>query len=279
MVASSLSRLARRLDRGHWTLLIALVASAAALVANIVFSEVRPGSVWALGYGAAALALVVVAGAYGLRRRAVSAASRYRAGSASSWLAVHVHGGALFLLLMLMHSGFRLPSGWVTWWLWGLSLWTVASGFLGLLLQRWIPRLLTSGLAVEVNYDRIPELVAEIGTRAESLAEASSPAVRGLYERVVAPELERPKRRLLYYLDITGGIQSKLGEFKYLTRFLTRDEQWDLEELELLYRTKLEIDAHFTLQQPLRWWLYAHLPVSLLLVLFVVLHLVAVFTY
>ena len=273
------SRFVGRLERRHWAFLIALLASAAAFVANIVFSEILPGNVWALGYGAAALALMIVAGAYGLRRRSMSAASRYKAGSANAWLAVHVYGGALFLLMVLMHSGFRLPSGWVTWWLWGLSLWTVASGLFGLFLQRWIPRLLTSGLAVEVNYDRIPELVAEVRGRAEKLVASSSPAVRGLYERIVAPRLVRPTRRLLYYLDITGGIQSKLGEFKYLERFLTAEELQDLEELELLYRTKLEIDAHYTLQQPLRWWLYIHLPVSLLLALFVILHLVAVFFY
>ncbi|MCZ6725882.1 MAG: hypothetical protein O7A98_00850 [Acidobacteria bacterium] len=274
-----MAKLAMRLGRRHWLSLVALAACAVAYVANVVLAEVRPGSIWSVGYGAAALALLVVAGAYGLRRRAMAVASRRRAGSASAWLAVHVYGSALFLLLVMMHSGFGLPTGWVTWWLWGLSLWTVASGLVGLALQRWIPRLLTSGLAVEVHYDRIPELVEELGQRAAKLAAASSEEVARLYERVVAPELARPVRRMLYFFDITGGIQSKLREFRYLSRFLGSEQLEALAQLEQLYRTKLEIDAHYTLQQPLRWWLSLHLPAALLLAVFVILHLVSVFLY
>ena len=44
-------------------------------------------------------------------------------------------------------------------------------------------------------------------------------------------------------------------------------------------RTKLEIDAHYTLQQALRWWLYAHLPASFVLLVFILLHLYTVLFY
>lgn len=274
-----LTALRARLQRRHWLALAALAACAVAYAANIALAEVRPGSAWGLGYGIAAAVLLAIAGAYGLRRRFMKAASKLGAGSASAWLAVHVYGGSLFLLLVLMHSGFALPSGWITWWLWGLSLWTVASGLVGTVLQRWIPRLLTSGLSVEANYDRIPELTADIAERAGKAAGGGSAAIQGLYDRVVAPELAAPRRRLLYFLDITGGIHAKLKEFRYLSTFLSDDERQSLEELESLYRTKLELDAHYTLQQPLRWWLYAHLPVSILLVAFLVVHLIAVFLY
>lgn len=274
-----MARRGSRLARRHWLSLAGVAACVVAYGANVVLAEVRPGSAWSVGYGTAALVLLVVAGAYGMRRRAMGVASRRRAGSAEAWLAVHVYGSALFLLLVLMHSAFGLPTGWVTWWLWGLSLWSVASGLVGLLLQRWIPRLLTSGLAVEVHYDRIPELVEEIAERAKKLAAGSSQEVAGLYERVVAPELARPARRLLYFFDITGGIQSKLREFRYLSRFLGEEEGEVLAELQQLYRTKLEIDAHYTLQQPLRWWLSFHLPAALLLAAFVILHLVSVYLY
>jgi hypothetical protein len=274
-----LNALRARLQRRHWLALGALVACAAAYAANIAFAEVRPGSTWGLSYGIAAGLLLAVAGAYGLRRRSMKTASRLGAGSASGWLTVHVYGGGLFLLLVLMHSGFALPDGWITWWLWGLSLWTVAGGLLGLALQRWIPRLLTSGLSVEAHYDRIPELTADIAERAAKLAADSPPAIRGVYDRVVAPELDAPRRRPLYFFDITGGIHDKLKEFRYLSTFLSDDDRRSLEELETLYRTKLELDAHYTLQHPLRWWLYAHLPVSILLVGFVLLHLISVFLY
>ncbi|MCZ6508134.1 MAG: hypothetical protein O7A04_08845 [Acidobacteria bacterium] len=259
--------------------LVAIALCLAAYAANIATSEVRSSGAWGLSYGIAATVLLLAVSGLGVRRRTMRLSSKLRLGTARSWLYFHLYGGTLFLLLMLMHSEFRLPSGWVTWWLWGLSLWTVASGLVGLALQRWIPRLLTSGLAVEVHYDRIPELVEELGQRAAKLAAASSEEVARLYERVVAPELARPVRRMLYFFDITGGIQSKLREFRYLSRFLGSEQLEALAQLEQLYRTKLEIDAHYTLQQPLRWWLSLHLPAALLLAAFVILHLVSVFLY
>lgn len=247
--------------------------------ANIWLAEIRSGNGWGLAYGTGAAVLLLGAAAYGVRRRTMRLSSRLGAGRSRTWLYLHLYGGSLFLLLVFMHSGFSWPSGWVTWWLWGLSLWTVASGFIGLALQRWIPKLLASGLSIEVHYDRIPELVNEIRQKAETLIETCDEAIKALYDRYVAAALDRPRRRLIYFLDITGGIQSRLREFNHLKDFLTREEQDKLEELEQLYRAKLEMDAHFTLQQPLRWWLYAHLPASLLLLAFLAIHLAAVFFY
>ena len=83
----------------------------------------------------------------------------------------------------------------------------------------------------------------------------------------------------VYFLDVTGGIQAKLKEFEFLRPLLAKTEIKKLDELERLYRTKLEIDAHYTLQQPLRWWLYFHLPVSLVLFVLLALHLYTVFVY
>lgn len=266
------------LARRHWLFLGALAACVVAYAVEALVFEVRPGSWWSIAYGIAALALLVLAAGYGARRRAMRLASRFASGNAAGWLRLHVYGGWLFLLLMLMHSGFSWPQGWVTWWLWGLSVWTVASGVVGQLLQRWIPRLLTSGLSVEVHYDRIPELVADLARRARELAAGSSEEVRALYAQL-APEMAAPRRRPLYFLDITGGIQSKLREFNYLRGFLAEAPRAELDELERLYRTKLEIDAHYTLQLPLRWWLYLHLPVSMLLMAFVLLHLGSVLLY
>jgi len=39
------------------------------------------------------------------------------------------------------------------------------------------------------------------------------------------------------------------------------------------------MDAHYTLQPILKWWLYIHVPTSMLLVGFLVLHLASVFLY
>ena len=258
--------------------LFATAAAAVAFAANVVLAEVHAGNLWSLAYGAAAAALLLLAAAYGLRRRMMRVASRTRLGGAAGWLALHLWGGALFLLLMLMHSGFRVPSGAITGWLWALSWWTVASGIAGRLLQRWLPRMLASGLATEVLYERIPQLVEEIAGRAAELAAEGHQSIAALHQSL-EPELAHPRRRWLFFFDITAGRESRAGDFRHLRRLLAGDEREGLDRLEELYRTKLEIDAHYTLQQALRLWLYLHVPTAVLLVALLAAHLYSVWAY
>ena len=257
----------------------AALVCGAVYVANLIVGGLRPGSLLGITYGAAALVMLVVVGAWGLRRRTMRFASRRRLGSARTWLYLHLYGGGLFVLLMLMHTAFRLPRGPVTAGLWLLSLWTALSGVFGLLLQRWLPKVLTSGLSMEVNADRIPELVEEVRTKAETLAARCSEPVREVYRRRVAPQLAAPRRRLRFFFDITGGSQNRLRELDYLRTFLPPEETARLDGLSRLLESKLEMDAHFTLQTALRWWLYLHVPTSIVLVLFLVAHLFTVFYY
>lgn len=251
----------------------------ALFLVHLALWEVHPGTVLGMAYGIAATTLLVGVALYGIRRRTMRLASRRGLGRSRAWLYFHLYGGGLFLLLMLMHSGFQLPVGALNWWLWLVSVWTVASGLAGLALQQWIPRVLASGLSVEVHYDRIPELTAEIRQRAARLAESCDDSIRALYKKTVAPALAGPQRRLLFFFDPTGGIQTKLKPFHYLSGRLPPGEREKLDELERLYRAKLEIDAHFTLQQTLRGWLTLHAPASLLLVGLVALHIFTVLYY
>ena len=270
---------ARRARRWRFVFVLAILLCGGLLVANLLLAELRPDNAWGLGYGIAAAVLLLAVALFGGRRRTMRAASRWRLGSSSAWLRFHLYGGALFLLLMLLHSGFGLPNGALTVWLWGLSLWTSLSGAVGLSLQRWIPRMLASGLSIEVLYERIPELVDEIRQRAERLVESASEPIRALYAREVAPALAAPRNRWIYFLDVTGGVRSRLLEFDHLRELLGAEERNKLHELQRLFETKLEIDAHYTLQRPLRWWLYLHVPTSLILVLLVALHVFTVLYY
>ncbi len=241
----------------------------------MLFSVVSPGNAWGLTYGTIAALLMVGASLYGVRRRK----PRFRAGRSHTWVQFHVYGGTIFLLLVFMHSGFQVPSGGVTWWLWFLSIWITASGLLGVTLQKWIPRILTSGLTVEVVYERIPELVSQIRDRAEEVALAATDPVRDFYQKNVAAALAAPQSRLIYYFDITGGGHSRARQFEYLRRVLSSDDRKNLDRIESIYKTKLELDAHYTLQKALRWWLYAHVPVSLMLLVLLAVHLFSVFYY
>ncbi len=259
--------------------LLALVMLAALYVLNMTFSEVNAGSIWGLFYGSAAAFLMLAVALYGIRRRWVREACNKGLGSARSWFQGHLYGGGLFIVLVFMHTGFNLPDGAFYQWLYAVSLWVTISGLLGVLAQRWLPRLLASGLSLEVAYERITELNIEIREKAQALVLGCSRPVRDFYQKNIAGQMRSPAVSLIYYFDITGGIHKQTKQFSYLRALLSAEEQVTLDELQMLFKSKLELDAHYTIQKTLRWWLYLHLPVSLLLLGLVCLHMFAVFYY
>ena len=244
----------------------------------VLFSRLDPGNIWGLGYGVAAAILLVLAMAYGVRRRFMKSATRWKLGQARTWLRVHLGLGLLFLVLVVLHSGLRLPHGVLTWWLLLLSFWIVVTGALGWGLQQWVPKAL-SGLQTEVLYERIPDLCEGLAARAELIAAESGEPVRLLYERLLQPELDQPRRRLRYLIDNQGGRSLHWREVAYLREFLDADESSRLTELETLVRTKLELDVHYTLQPLLRWWLVIHLPPAIALFGLVLVHIGTVVYY
>ncbi len=272
-----LPRFFRRLRSPRWfvTFVVAVLMCVVALVVNRWSGPLRPGTTWGWVYGALAAAMLLGAAAYVVRRRLV----RYAVGSAQGWLQFHIYGGTLFILLVLMHTGFRLPAGILGWSMWLLSMWLVFSGLLGMVLQRWIPALLASGLTTDVLYDRIPELVVSISEQATALVATCDQAVQDFYERSLAASMAGPQPRLIYYIDITGGIQSRTRQFDHLRGFLPAGEVEKLNNLETLFRAKLEMDAHYTLQRTLRWWLYGHVPGSVVLIALVGFHIFSILYY
>lgn len=281
MILSNLRKLEQWVRSPFWlrVFIIATLACVLVYAVNLIVSEVHPGNWWGISYGTAATILMVGAGMFGLRRRSMKRAANKSVGKSRDWLQFHLYAGTLAAVLVLMHGGFTLPSGPLNWWLWGLTLWVTVSGLAGVVIQRVVPRMLASGLTTEVVYERIPELVAQIREGAEKLVETCTDPVRDFYRKNLAPALAIPQPRAIYYVDITGGIQSRTRQFDYLRQVLSAEEREKLDRLETMYRTKLEMDAHFTLQRVLRVWLYTHVPLSLVLLVLIAIHLYVVWYY
>jgi hypothetical protein len=256
-------------------LIIVTVSCFVMYALNVLLLEINPGNWWGLSYGGASSLLMLGAGLYAVRRRIM----KRDLGNSKAWAQFHVYGGGLAGLLVLMHTGFRLPHGLFNWLLWLLSVWVTASGVLGVALQSWIPRMLSSGLSIEAIYERIPELVAQLRERVEKIVESCSDPIKDFYRTTVSAALVAPQPRLIYYIDVTGGIQNRVKQFEFLRRVLSDDEKEMLDQIQDVFKTKLELDAHYSLQRSLRWWLYTHVPLSLVLLLMIALHVWAVWYY
>lgn len=246
---------------------------------NLLLDVVTPGNGWGIFYGTIATILMGAVALLGVRRRAMKMAAKRNIGKVQYWVQFHLYAGMLALLFMFMHTGFSMPSGLLDICLWVTAVWVTVSGLLGVLVQKIIPKMIASGLTLEVIYERIPDLVTQIRERAEKIIPDCSDPIKDLYQRNLSAVLLSPKFRSIYFLDITGGIQRRMRPFDYLRRVLPFAEQEKLDQLRALYKAKLEIDAHYTLQSLLRVWLYTHLPASLLLLMLIVLHLYSVWRY
>ena len=259
-----------------WRVFLAATAvCVAAPVVELALGAPGGADAWTVGYGVASATLLVGAVAYAGRRRA----PRRGPGASYHWLQFHVYGGTVFLALVALHSGPRVPNGAIGWSLWATSVWVVVTGLAGVFIQKWVPTSLGSGLTTEVHYDRIPELVAHVRGKAEALVATADESVSRFYQANLASALAGPQPRLIYFVDITGGIHTRLRHLDHLQQFLGDADRRTVDELRVLMRTKLEIDAQYTLQRALRWWLYGHVPVAVGLIVLVLFHVFAVWYY
>ncbi|MGD2067368.1 MAG: hypothetical protein PVI57_01685 [Gemmatimonadota bacterium] len=228
----------------------------------------------ALGFGAAGALLAVMA--YSVRR---SMPSVRALGKTRPYLRLHLWAGGLFAVLFLAHTGFRAPSGLLMDVLWIVSLWVVITGVVGMLLQRWIPRVLDDTSSLEVHLHRIPELVEGLRERAETTARGAGPAVRAFYEREMSEEMERVRTALRVRPGRTVAQTFRSSEYEIVRGTLDAEGAAALDALRELHRAKVDLDQHHTLQVLLRTWLFLHLPAGVLLLALVALHVFFVFYF
>jgi hypothetical protein len=195
--------------------------------------------------------------------------------TAKAWAQAHVYLGVVALLAVLIHAGFRAPRGGLGWALLTLSVWTTASGLLGVWLQKWIPAALAEGLRVEALYERIPELMANLVTEADALMAGADDVSERFYRTEVRPSLSRPNPSWGFLLDVRASRDRALEPFRRVAEFVTADQKERIDDLMSIYTEKIELDAHYSLQGILRRWLLLHVPTAGLLMGLLAIHVFA----
>ncbi|HEV3140859.1 MAG TPA: hypothetical protein VGY57_10100 [Vicinamibacterales bacterium] len=233
------------------------------------------GDWWGMSFGIAATMLMIVAALYPLRRRLTVWPLR----TAQAWLQFHVYGSTLAATFVLIHIGFHWPAGQFGWWLLGLTLWTTASGLLGVMLQKWVPVLLADQLTVEAIFERIPELVASRYREAETLMKDAPDVMQRFYASQVRASLAQLTPSWSYLVDAHSGHERRLSAFHHIEAFIPDQHRDRLADLQTLVIEKFELDAHFTLQRLLRLWPILHVPPAMCLLAAIAVHVAAVVYY
>jgi hypothetical protein len=115
-------------------------------------------------FGSVAFAIFIFAGLLGLRKKIVL----WRIGSVQSWLRAHIWLTLLTIPLVILHTGFRLGGG-MTILLLLLYAVVMVSGIYGLVLQHYLPKLMKEKLSVEIVYEQIPYVRAQLCRTAEKI--------------------------------------------------------------------------------------------------------------
>lgn len=300
-------------------IILCLVVLAAATASYIPYQlaaiDGPRGNSWpGLIYGGVGLALMIYAALLGLRRKVPT----WPLGRATAWMKGHLWLGALSFPLIWLHAGFQL-GGPLTLVLMALFTLVVLSGIFGVVVQQFVPRLMTAQVPLETVFEQIDSVVSQLEAEAASLVAA----VCGPLPVTVPPAPGAPRgggglppgqltprptpRPLPASADPLPGsellqdayrnhIQVFLGRdlprdgrlatpararvlFQHLRTSLTPPLQETVTELEAICDERRQLAQQKRLHYWLHGWLLVHVPLSVALLLLSVIHAVIALRY
>jgi len=234
-----------------------------------------PGRWGGLTAGTLAALLFLVDALYPFRRRW----NAWPFGTVQRWLQFHVYGGGIAALYVLMHIGFRLPNGLFGWWLFLLSLWVIASGVVGVYLQKQIPMVLANNFAVEAIYERIPELTTRLQAEADQLLAGAPDLLQRFYSTNTRASLAQVSPAWSYLVDFRAERERRMAPFKEVASYLSDLDRARLADLQSIVSEKFELDVQYSLQRMLKAWVPMHAVPAVVLMALLVVHVTAVLLF
>jgi hypothetical protein len=266
------------------------------------------GTPLGLLFGAVSAAIFVFAALLGLRRKRPT----LKVGRLQTWLKGHIWLTILTMPLIALHAGFSTGSP-MTQALLAVYAIVMVSGFYGLALQHFLPRLMKERVPLETVYEQIPFIRNQFSEAAQEMrkhfetapvpAAASATAPAGVSGTVADEAVEASTavvvedaapdrsaealrefmdRAALPYLASRRGDRMLLGsqrvsddQFRLLKISVGPEWQGRVEQLQSWCDERRQLDLQTKLQHWLHGWLLVHVPFSILLLLFTAWHAVA----
>lgn len=243
-------------------------------------------------YGSISLGIFLFAAALGIRKKR----RLWPIGNVRAWLRAHIWLSVLTIPLILFHAGFKLggPMTATLMILYGI---VMGSGFLGLALQQFLPRMMTASLPREVIYEQIPHVRAMLVEKAEQLQEKFAPATAKLVRVASAGHeveedeesdhdiesrqamIEFLREDALPYLRAEsvgiGGLATQKGSDDHFRIFRMRlggSFYADLDALQQWCDDRRTMDRQVRLHHWMHAWLLVHVPLSFALIVLTIWH-------
>ena len=272
----------RRYVWGKLTLATTLVL----VISYIIYSRrVSPNGATLVGliYGIISFVAILLLMYYGMRKRSYTA----KHWSLRAWLSFHVYIGTMTLLLVPLHAGFKFGFDIHTL-AYVLLAMVVVSGIVGAALYLLLPRRFES-FGEELTYSmgqNTDEELRKIIRQMRALAVDKSQEFADACQTEI--EYGMPKRHvgwgLLWRKSATAAtVATQIEAFQDYLQHIPEVEHGAFHSLARLATQKRDLEhrmvAQMRLQNLLEAWLYIHLPVSLVMFVVVIIHILVVLYY
>lgn len=203
-------------------------------------------------------------------------------GTSAMWLQLHIYLGFLSVVVFVLHTGWRLPSGQLETVLFALYVFVAGTGLVGLALSRLIPIRLARH-EQEIIFERIPIFRKQLSEEAREIAlksiEGGSTIIADFYHEQLVRFFSDPRNVFAHFVGAHRVRHTIIPELRALRRYLTEADIEKLTRLEDIVLTKNGLDFQYANQAALKVWLFLHIPPTYALLIFSVLHVVVVYAY
>jgi hypothetical protein len=264
-----------------WRIIFVLLLIAAT-VSYILYSRrefPHGGSKWGLIYGITGYVLILLLAFFGIRKRWY----RSTLGTLENWLQSHIYLGIFALIILIMHTGGRFNDKIAVATIILVAI-VVVSGIFGAILYVTVPRMLTE-VESNLTIEDISEQVNQLAKQMARIASQRSIPFQRIYGELIKESAPRwlAGWRILLARRVGKGLERTGADWANLLAIVPREEQEDLRQMLVVSRQRKELLIRLMYQQRyknvLDAWLYIHVPFTIALLLFAIVHIAAVFYY
>lgn len=237
------------------------------------------GSLMGIVYGVLALALIGVLLFYGIRKRSY----RSTMGTMEEWLQSHIWLGIVAFFAVVAHAGFRFEDR-IAVALFVVVSAVVASGIVGAILYKTVPRILTD-VETDLTAEQISDQLNQISRSMARIASGKSATFQRIHASLAKEATPRPFAAWTLVLagPSRGGAPDVPAEWTRMVGLVSAAEQEDLRQLLVTSRQQKELHRRLMGQQRYRnlldIWLWIHLPLSVAMIVLIIAHLIGVFAF